>query len=920
MRQKLLDWISTSRAERARAPRTLALGGLAALAALAALEQGALHPLWGTAATAAALLLGAEALRGSNSLVGWLEARAPGRARALARVLPWLVLAGLALWSLWPMPAGIMPVNQDHAHHLLATDILMDDFVRQGRLFGWTDRVSGGLPFGDVYPTLSYLITGAAHLLSFGLVSSQTSYAWGLVVVWGVGIAACGLWGRALAEEAGLRFVGVAPLVAGAAYLFDVGADREGGWVYHMFHGVWPQQIGTAMMFLGLLALVGLPDRPTTRQLGAAALLMGVSVWMHPMLAINLATLTPLAILALALVPRPEVRGRLVWAAAAVAAAAVVAMFWFSHLLGAGDVMRSNIARWAMLQEMGQLLWRGQLFENGHVMVGGLALVGVAAVLARGGRRGLLALMSFAALLVFGGLNLVAEFDVGTSAHNRLFMYRRIAITAKPLYLALAGLGACAITSAVAHGARRVDTRRGRLVTGALLVCGSPLVWALGAGLPSLVRGPTARILTAEAAGLDEDVVALERALERHAPEEGMRRVVYWTERGDQGDYALIPIAEAGWGYLPTRRPPAQAFEPINEGRSLEQMARAGATLLVARSKQERPGLELLERFETLYLYRITSPEPATWPVWLEGPGQLEVRQWGPDRQLLEVSGVEESSRLILARPPYDKWVARQGERELTPTTHEARPGYVYMALEELESGKVTLEWRATGLERVSFWLGLLALLATAILLARARELPTWPASELGQRRLASMILGAAMAGLVLGLWALEELGQQGLEREWARRGERVLTALHHTQPRFDYAPKPDCIRPYTRDPHERCVESELSPRLGLGERRKRTVVPSCLRFGVPEKGRATLRWEIPEGTSRVAGRLHGGRVARRLRIELRVGKRAKPIDPDSARFEIRAMGGQALEIELRNPAGRTPNLCVELVALTKAR
>ena len=123
------------------------------------------------------------------------------------------------------------------------------------------------------------------------------------------------------------------------------------------------------------------------------------------------------------------------------------------------------------------------------------------------------------------------------------------------------------------------------------------------------------------------------------------------------------------------------------------------------------------------------------------------------------------------------------------------------------------------------------------------------------------------------------------------------------------------------RSPHERCVESELSPRLGLGARRKRTVVPSCMRFGVPEKGRATLRWEVPAGTTRVAGRLHGGRVANRLRVELRVdGEEATSIEANSARFGVQARGGQTLEIELRNPAGRTPDVCLELVALTRKR
>lgn len=894
----------------------LVTAGLVALtlgAGGAALAFGRMSPVWGWLATAIALIGGAEALRRSRSQRSRLSDAFPRLVREMRRTAPWAVLGVLLFWALWPLPTGEMPVNQDHAHHLLATDILVDDFIRQFRLFGWTDRVSGGLPFGDVYPTLAYLVTGAANLLSFGLVPLEVSYAWGILGVWALGIAAVGLWGRRLAEESQLRFVAAAPVVAGAAYLFDVGGDREGGWVYHMFHAVWPQQSATAMLFLGLLGLFWLAERPTTRRLGLVATTIGVAVWFHPMVAVNLAILTPLAVLVLALDPTDDSRGQVVWAMVTLFAGAIIAMFWFAHLLSAADVMRSNIAYWELLGEMGAMLWRGGLFEQGHAVVGILALVGIAVAVVRGGRQGLFAVLAFSLLLVFGGMNLLAELDVGLSEHNQLFMYRRVAVTAKPLYFAFAGLGGAAVVHAAFSGAER----RSRWISVAMLVAVSPLAWAMVASLPSLVRGPTARILTAENAGIDRDLDRLE-ALLRREEDKGMRRAVYWTQGGQQGDYALIALANAGWGYLPTRRPPAQVFSRINEGKDLGEMAFAGATLLIARTPQKRSGLELVEELDTLSVYRIDRPTPSTYPVKMDGPGEVEVVTWDTHRQVLKVSGTGPKSRLVVGRPLYDKWKVEQDGRALKPRRHRAAPGYTYTAIGGFRDGDVVLEYRHTPSEVAAFWIGLLVLLGCLGLVVWNRPLPSWPVGETGQQRLA--VAAVVTTGLVVaGAWVvLGRLGEEGLDHEWARKGERVVEALHHTAPEFDYHPRPDCIRPYTRNPHERCVESELFPRPGLAQRRRTTTVPSCVRFGVPEEGRATLAWQLPPHTTRVAGRLHGNRVANRLEITLRSGDSARELDPDGKAFGLKKLPDRRVVLEAHNPAGRTADLCLELVALTR--
>ena len=174
--------------------------------------------------------------------------------------VPFLLVTLAVFLAWWPISIGELPISQDHANHFLATQIFVDDLVRQGAFFGWSDRISTGLPFGDVYGTSVYLVTGLLNLLSFGLIPLEISYCFGLLLVWLIPAWAivswarklgCGPWGAAL---------------AGVAFVWDIGADREGGWVYSMFHGVWPQVLATGLWLWALLLLFRLTEKPTWRR------------------------------------------------------------------------------------------------------------------------------------------------------------------------------------------------------------------------------------------------------------------------------------------------------------------------------------------------------------------------------------------------------------------------------------------------------------------------------------------------------------------------------------------------------------------------------------------------------------------------------------------------------------------------------
>ena len=85
----------------------------------------------------------------------------------IIRYAPYVVVVTGTLIALGPVTLGQMPVSQDHANHYYATHLLVHEIISSGRLFGWTDSLGTGYPFGDTYHTLSYLVTGLLHLISF---------------------------------------------------------------------------------------------------------------------------------------------------------------------------------------------------------------------------------------------------------------------------------------------------------------------------------------------------------------------------------------------------------------------------------------------------------------------------------------------------------------------------------------------------------------------------------------------------------------------------------------------------------------------------------------------------------------------------------------------------------------------------------
>lgn len=873
-------------------------------AALVVYVTRGLSPLFPWLATAL-LMVGGWVIYGRSARIrdSW-QGRVPGW---FVAVLPYVLATAVVLISLGPLLLS-QPINQDHAHHYMNTAIQVD-LIRSGHLFGWTDRVSTGLPFGDLYGTGVYLTTAALTLLSAGWIPLDVSYTAGFIAAWLVPALAVVAWSRRLGAGP------VGATLAASAFALDPGGDREGGWLYSFFHGVWPQFFATGLLMWGLLALARLVEKPTTRRLAAAVLLMGSSVWAHPMNAVNLAIVSALFLGVLPLASPDEDRGEIAplravgWTLAAVVLSGVVAMGWFSHLLQGDDSMVDHTAYWQPLSELGDRMLWGAPFDNHVVIVGILALVGLLACVRRARLSDTWVVAMIVVLLVIGSMDLLISLDLGISSKHQLFMYRRLSMTVKPLWFAAAGVGATQLFRGLASHPRPGN----KWLRVAALVAVAPIVAATVGSMSTLVRSPAGRPLTVRNAQVAGDLAAVSAHLsdKRNRVGGGPLRVGYLRAHGEHGEYALLPFAEQGFGYVPNQPPPCQTFVRMNTVASLQALRWLGASLAVTHGSQKVRGATLLGTYGTFKVYDLG--DNPTYPVSIKGAGSFQVLDWRPMYRRLRLEGVNEASELVLGFPYYKKWKATAHGASVPVRSSTGKGVRHATSVTGLRDGEIELVFKDTSFEKASLVACLLVVLAgLAGLFAPARPLP-WLIEPRRIRYVRGLVLGLAVLGAVTLVVVTVRLRSKALSRTWGEPGRDVLSVLHQQRPSaFSYAPWHYCVRPHDRNPRPGCSEAILEPTLVAGPRRGNNI-PACLRLGVPDQGNARIDFELPEGTTVVRGRLH--RVhASVSSVEVVLGERVHELGAVEA-FRLETGGARHVTFRFEN-GGSTAQVCLELVAL----
>lgn len=812
------------------------------------------------------------------------------------RTLSWRGVAGefalgagilaMTLFVLWPIPFE-QPLSQDHANHYLNLEIFWE-LLSSGHLFGWTDRVATGRPFGDTYGTLVYLLPTVPKVLSLGWLSTGTCYAISIFWVWFFGAMVVGGITRQLTSG------WVAPWLASAAFLLDVGADREGGWLYSMFHAVWPQWFASMMFLLSVWTLVRLWEEPTRRRLGMSMLLIGVSIWMHPMNALNFLIFAPILALVLGVSKR---QGHLVWVVIAHIGGAMIGLGWMIHMLVGRSNVGEYVASGSQLLSLGQNWWTGVLFENSAVVWGVLGLAGVVTVLHTRKTREVVILSGAVVFTMLQSMELLAGLELAHWDGLPDLMWRRFVLSAKPFWFVLAGVGSAMVLA----GMRSLKgTHAGQ--SSLVWIVVAPVFVALLLTVDRVAPAPAMRPLHSGQAGLEATLEALTTLL-RAESSEVKGRVAFWRDRGEDGEIPLIAFANVDLDYIGSSVPPTQTFVHSNAGRDLKTLRLLGVRWVVSHGQVSDEGLVKAGMAGPYVVYRVKG-KVAEFPVELEGPGHLVVESWTPMRRVIQLTGTTSETHLDILHGPYLKWSAHLPGGGIRPLTLIKRGNWRFSRVSELSDGRVEIVFSDTPMERGLFVLALVLVVGAFILVAREQRLP-----EVDPRfRADQWIVGWTAVLLLMGVLFLWSEGRSSATAFWKRdepEATRVLALLHQQLPEdVRWTPDPYCVRPFSRNPRVGCQESSLQPHLEWNEKTQ----SACLGFGVPDRGETRLRVGLPEGTQWVKGVLT---VEKTVAAELVThGKRTRI--PGGV---FRLDAAHQVELVVRN-SGSTTRACIEWVAL----
>ena len=564
----------------------------------------------------------------------------------------------LSGWLLWPVPSGAMPMSADHTVHLTRIWMWATELA-QGNLRGWSTVWFFGTPVGELYPVLGDAVIVGLRVVSFGALSWAAAYAVGFFVVFTVQGLAMIRVGRAT----GLGpWVGV---VAAGLLLCDVGAYREGGWLYTVAYGVWPQALSTALTWLafGELAVAATTDETHTipRRIGLAALAIGGSLLAHPMAMLSTAIGGPLLVITLGFTGKAALRRTVSTAVIAVGLGLAIAAWWLVPMLDHRGWMAAYGWMWQPLSKMGEQAAKGQFTQAMPAAVGVVIMAGIVLVAVTGSRP--------ARLLVAFGLVLwmVASRDVlwelrldQLSRGFAHIQYQRFIIAAKPgLFLAA---GVC-VGLLGRWGAQLWRVRRGRpmpaVAAAGMFAMAAVAVLAMADGMrETMAKYAVGRVQTERLPGdpqREADFAALTQwAAEQRAQSEAPWRMTFDARRNvhwfmDAPVYSGVASYKQGFT-------PGDNFVHKPESGRARILDRLGVRYVVSESKRRTRRAPVAE-FGAL---RVT--ERANWaeqPIaWLDGEGSLRLDATDPARGSVtgEITGSGGTTRLIFAIGAFPRW------------------------------------------------------------------------------------------------------------------------------------------------------------------------------------------------------------------------------------------------------------------------
>ncbi len=884
---------------------------------------------------AALSLTGPGLLRwlGTAMLLGGLwEARfvvrtVPGRLRSLA---PYGVLLTAYVGLFWELLLGRPPGTRDHGIHYFQTRLLWNEFIPNGRLWGWSEALGAGYPYGESYPVLGYLLGGLPHALSFGLIGTRSSYALGVAITWALGTVAVGwlaysIVGTLRRSPSAQRW---AFCVGGLLWLFDAGASRQGGWNYLMFHGVWPQMFSAVLWTLSLTLTTRALERPTYRRVAAAMLALGASIMAHPFGMLAAAASGGLFLVVLLLVPGDMPSPLRTWAAvhvgAGVASAGVVVVFFAS----AGAMARSPV-QWSPLGQLSYETLSGGLFPTHWVWLGPLFVLGVLAVVRRPSAIGLLALLLTAALIVLGSHEsmTVLRLDLLVSGFKNL-QFPRYTIELKPVMFALGGVGAVALPAAVRSVApHEVPSRPLAWLFAAIA---TPFVATFVPDIGRLATRPVGAIDTLESNPEGEYDAKLLEALRAEAAESPTPlRIAYLRTGMGGGMFPLFAVTDAGADLVLDGHIAAVNFKHRIRREAVAYDALEVTHVIHDRALDEKdPAFnERLREIGRFGRYRLArySPERTIGAVTVDGGhGSIDADTAEHTTLDIEASG---PTQVVLRRAPHLRWDATFDGEPLEIEEFERVRGLTLLGVRVPGSGRLELSYRRTPKERAAGWASALAWLFGLSALASGRALPfrrrpSWP------RSLTSVLLALGL----IALFGVTRVQATKLEKTWQQfAAERAYRGTPTPDDEAEDDERPRLVRDLVDDdaivvrrtPQRACnglqgkdvlvgcSEAEHAPIRAATYRAP--YLYRCIEFGLPPGGVAEI--QLGDGQHDVLGRLTRrllGSPGRGLSFDAAQAPAPRALKADDLDFFARVeQQGEPVVAVLRNDGRHMERFCL---------
>ncbi|MBW2459411.1 MAG: hypothetical protein JRI68_33270, partial [Deltaproteobacteria bacterium] len=593
----------------------------------------------------------------------------------LVRHWPPVVICLLVLGMHFDMLTWAIPATGDHMIHLYKGWHMAEHMLPSGRLTGWSNMAFSGYPAGVYYPILSDLLISAVRYLTLGLLSWERTYALTfLVLLVASPLAVYAITRRATGQTGGM--------VAAALALGDVGGWPQGGHYSTVHWAVWPFVLGLTLTMFAVRECERVMEKPLAGNRGRflwLTVLLALAVLAHPMTVFFLGLAGPLFVITFALARWRRIKWQWVVGRAALAAsiAIVMTLFWIVPWMTSGSEWTHGWPSvgfgglWMSLKEMVTSLIHNELFKNFFWVSCVLGLIGL--VLGLISRRLWPTFLAVLLIVAFVATGLC--YELGDSLLARKVQIERMAAFMKFIWFALAGVAVDRsghgviwllgrLPERLRSGPRferslKISSKVAGLVLVAVLVT---LGWddsygkvaqigRLGGGIWDNIvdaeswlgqqpRGPLDRVLYQPGKMCVEGNISSKQCDEiyhRHIFASGPLRTGLPKLRFGYEATAIFRN-------LPLRhRWPADTFlirRMLTEPEALSNLHVRWIVSMV--EWPDRNDLKLEKRFGDVIIYSVKSGKRP--PVWLDGPGRLELETFGDERIRVRVEGATEKS------------------------------------------------------------------------------------------------------------------------------------------------------------------------------------------------------------------------------------------------------------------------------------